>query len=239
MESWQTSHNIRIQKVSDRRCNCYLISKDNRFFLVDSGTRPYRPALERNLKALGVRENGGMSLILTHCHFDHAENASKIKTVFGADIWVHAGEAACLRKGENPVIRGSMFLTKPLIHIMNRAGWAKHLLYPPVEPDLLVDERLDLDSFGIPGYILHTPGHTSGSMSVIVDDEIALVGDTLFGIFPGCVFPPFADSPDLLLKSWKKLLDTGCRLFLPAHGSSRTRELLLQAAEKYGRRFGF
>jgi glyoxylase-like metal-dependent hydrolase (beta-lactamase superfamily II) len=68
---------------------------------------------------------------------------------------------------------------------------------------------------------------------VIIENEIALVGDTLFGIFRGSVFPPFADNPKLMVQSWKKLLDTGCTTFLPAHGSERDKAVLKRQYDKY------
>ncbi len=61
-------------------------------------------------------------------------------------------------------------------------------------------------------------------MSLIVDDEIAIVGDAMFGIFPGSIFPPFGDDKLQITQSWKLLLETGCRLFLPAHGTANSRE---------------
>jgi glyoxylase-like metal-dependent hydrolase (beta-lactamase superfamily II) len=79
---------------------------------------------------------------------------------------------------------------------------------------------------GFNAYILHTPGHSSGSVSIIVDDEIALVGDTMFGIFPWSVFPPFADDVKQMTESWGKLLETNCRLFLPGHGTANKRSLV-------------
>gem|GEM_PF-1176900 len=74
--------------------------------------------------------------------------------------------------------------------------------------------------------ILYTPGHTVGSVSYIVDDEAALVGDTMINPFRMELRPPFADLPDRLPASWKVLLDTHCRYFLPAHGGVVGRELL-------------
>jgi hydroxyacylglutathione hydrolase len=79
---------------------------------------------------------------------------------------------------------------------------------------------------GFNATILHTPGHTPGSMSLIVDGEIALVGDCMFGVFKGSAFPPFALDTRQMIESWGKLLDTGCRLFLPSHGTSDSRELV-------------
>jgi len=59
-----------------------------------------------------------------------------------------------------------------------------------------------------------------------VDDEIALVGDTLFGVLPRSVWPPFADDPARMVQSWGQLLETPCRLFLPGHGREIGRERL-------------
>jgi glyoxylase-like metal-dependent hydrolase (beta-lactamase superfamily II) len=92
--------------------------------------------------------------------------------------------------------------------------------------DLLVEERMDLTGMGFNACILHTPGHTFGSISLIVDDEIALVGDCMFGVFKGSAFPPFALDTRQMINSWGKLLNTGCRIFLPSHGTADSRELV-------------
>jgi len=68
---------------------------------------------------------------------------------------------------------------------------------------------------------------------VIIDDEIAIVGDAMFGVFRGSVLPPFALDLGLMTESWKRLLDTGCSIFLPAHGTKRGREVLQRQYDKY------
>jgi hydroxyacylglutathione hydrolase len=98
--------------------------------------------------------------------------------------------------------------------------------YPPCNYDIAIDERYDLSEYGFNAYIIHTPGHTEGSLSVIIDNEIALVGDTMFGIFWWTVFPPFASDQFLLLNSWGKLLNSKCRIFIPSHGSVNERTLV-------------
>ncbi len=230
MKSWKTKTGVRIYRILNGRCNCYLISNGNRFLLVDSGTKRDWNRLNKRLDKLGATH---ASLVLTHCHFDHAENAAKLKQTHGTPVWVHRSEGTCLKNGENPVIQGSTPVTKLLIQVLRWTRQLVRLNYAPVNHDCLVDERLDLDPFGFPGYILHTPGHTPGSLSVIIENEIALVGDTLFGIFRGSVFPPFADNPKLMVQSWKKLLDTGCTTFLPAHGSERDKAVLKRQYDKY------
>jgi len=90
--------------------------------------------------------------------------------------------------------------------------------YENFTPDYTVNQIFSLKEFGFDIDLISTPGHSSGSISIIVNNEIALVGDTMIGIFKSSIFPPFADNPEELIKSWEKLLLTDCRLFLPGHG---------------------
>jgi glyoxylase-like metal-dependent hydrolase (beta-lactamase superfamily II) len=230
---WTTKSGIEIHKVLGGRCNCYLVSNGNRFLLIDTGRKRNWRNLESGLNRLGVKEGSSISLVLTHCHFDHAENAARFKKTYKASIIVHKSEGDCLKSGENPNIAGTVFLTKVLSGILSRTKLLARLGYEPADYDVLVDEKFGLEPFGFPGYVLHTPGHTGGSISAIIDDEIAIVGDAMFGVFAGSVFPPFADDVGLMVESWKKLLDTGCRIYLSAHGSERSEDLLNRQYDKY------
>jgi glyoxylase-like metal-dependent hydrolase (beta-lactamase superfamily II) len=125
----------------------------------------------------------------------------------------------------SPLPAGTNLFTRTLMRRFGRKAGRK-VKCEPCPADLIVDERFDLRPLGIGATILHTPGHSPGSISLIVDDEIAIVGDTMVGTFPGKIFPPFADDVKGVVQSWGKLLETGCRLFLPAHGSGNSRELV-------------
>jgi glyoxylase-like metal-dependent hydrolase (beta-lactamase superfamily II) len=61
---------------------------------------------------------------------------------------------------------------------------------------------------------------------LVVDDEIAIVGDCMFGVFKSSIFPPVAEDPDEMIRSWGKLLETNCSIFLPSHGSANDRSLV-------------
>lgn len=104
--------------------------------------------------------------------------------------------------------------------------------YKPAVVDIEVEDKYDLSSFGFNAYIIHTPGHTYGSMSIIVDNEIALVGDAMSGLF-NSICPPFALDTKLMAESWKRLLDTGCSVYLPSHGTEDSREFVSKQYEKY------
>jgi glyoxylase-like metal-dependent hydrolase (beta-lactamase superfamily II) len=48
----------------------------------------------------------------------------------------------------------------------------------------------------------------------------AFVGDTMFNILPNTVFPPFANDPETLKRSWYKILESEASIFFPGHGKS-------------------
>lgn len=140
-------------------------------------------------------------------------------------------------KGENPSINGTNYITKFFTDLF-ATDILQRIKYSPAKYDYLINDNYNLELLGFKACIIHTPGHTVGSISIIINNEIAIVGDAMFGIFKESVYPPFADDPKLMIKSWGKLLDTGCSIFLPAHGTSNSRELLQRQYDKYKKRFG-
>ena len=104
--------------------------------------------------------------------------------------------------------------------------------YEPCIADQVFDDTFDLNRYGINGYVIHTPGHSPGGATLVIDGEIAMAGDLIIGTMPGNPFPPFADDVDVLMKSWKLILDTGCTIFLPGHGKPVSREELAREYEK-------
>jgi glyoxylase-like metal-dependent hydrolase (beta-lactamase superfamily II) len=71
----------------------------------------------------------------------------------------------------------------------------------------------------------------------LVDNEIAIVGDAMFGIFRKSVSSPYADNPTLMMNSWRILLNTDCDTFLPGHGKQIDREILQKEYNKYARKY--
>ncbi len=61
----------------------------------------------------------------------------------------------------------------------------QHRRIEPCEPDLLLDDATRLESFGVPGQIISTPGHTAGSISVFLSSGELLAGDLLLGGYLG------------------------------------------------------
>jgi len=229
MKCWKTKSGYLIIRVLSGRSNVFLLSNGTTNILIDTSVSRLWPKLQKQLLKLGV--NSIDYLILTHAHFDHAANASRIQAKFSSKVIVQRNEEPYLSAGDNIVPNGTTFLTRPLMNLLGKRFF--HLFsYAPCSTDVLVDSDFDLNGFGFKARLLHTPGHTAGSMSLIVDDEIALVGDAMFGVFKSSVFPPYAEDEDLMIRSWGKLLDTNCSLFLPAHGSGNSRLLVQNDYQK-------
>lgn len=223
MKKWETKSGYRIIQVLSGRSNVFLLTNGSKNILIDTSSGFMWRLLRLRLNNLNV--NHIDCLILTHSHMDHTGNAHRIRDEYKSLVFIHKSEASCLMSGDNIIPAG----TVPVTHMMMKflTKWlAPHIRFKPCQYDITVDSVFDLNDFGFNAYILHTPGHTSGSMSVIIDDEIALVGDTMFGVFPRSVFPPYANDVRQMINSWGKLLDTKCSVFIPSHGSADSRSLV-------------
>jgi len=229
MKTWETKNSCKITRVLAGRSNVFLFSKGDKNILVDTSPASRWKKLDRRLKGLGVDRLE--ALILTHTHYDHAGNAARLQDKYKTKVIVHRSEGSFLARGEAIVPKGTNFLGRLLIDHLGRK-LAPRLHCPPCPPDILVDDVLPLAGFGFNARIVHTPGHSPGSQSVVVDDEIAIVGDAMFGVFPDSVFPPFGNDARQMVESWGKLLASGCRLFLPAHGTANSRQLVQEDYNK-------
>jgi hydroxyacylglutathione hydrolase len=229
MKTWSTTSGYKIARILHGRSNVFLLTNGNVNILIDTSTSRLWNKLQKHLEESGIHRID--YLILTHTHFDHAGNARAVKEKFGSKIIVHRSEEMNLTHGDNILIKGTTLLTRPIVKIFGKR-FLIAFKYDSCRYDLPVDSFFDLKDIGFNAYIMHTPGHTTGSISVIVDNEIAIVGDIMFGVFKRSVFPPFATDPAQMIKSWRKLLDTHCSVFLPSHGSQNSRQLVLNDYNK-------
>lgn len=236
-KEWTAGEGLSVVRVIGNPSAAYLVTNGSLTLLVDTGPSSSRLRLQRSLCALGVERIDWIAL--THSHYDHAGNARWARERYGARVIVHRAEARSLADGasDEPGVRpvGSNPLTRFVTDTFP-GRIALGLRFEPCSGDVVVDEEYDLSPLGLDARIIHTPGHSSGSMSVIVGSSVALSGDAIFGVFPGSIFPPFASDIPALVRSWGTLLDTSCSVFLPAHGGARGRDLL---EREYSRRLPF
>lgn len=231
MRQWTTENGLIVYRLVGPGCNVYLIKGQSGCIMVDSSFGlAGKKLLRRTEMAMGGKQL--QALVLTHTHFDHAGNAALLKKHFKLNIVVHEEEALYLKKGISPLPRGTQFYNKAVMNVVRRVN-VPFQHFEAVRGDIVLNERYDFSESGLNSYVIPTPGHTKGSLSVVVDNTIALVGDTLVGYVLGHNYPAFADLPDQFAASWAALLDTGCKIFLPTHGGPIKREELQFLLDKH------
>lgn len=197
--------------------NCFLFRLDEGYLLLDTGVPGKSDLLWNFLRERSIDPREIKLTVLTHAHFDHAGNAFEVKARTGAELLAHKCEIEGLMKGKTDIPPGlgtwGGFLSRFLSHL--------DMGFNPVDPDIYIEGDFDLSGFGLSGRILHTPGHTAGSITLLLDSGEAFVGDLLMSgpplrLSPG--LPIFAESREEVLNSLRKLRSMGAKMFYPAHG---------------------
>jgi glyoxylase-like metal-dependent hydrolase (beta-lactamase superfamily II) len=212
---------------------CYVI-KASGCIMVDTGPSISERAIENWFESIPVAPEEIRLLILTHGHADHVGAASHVKNITGAKIAMHKMDKDMLERGE--VVWPSPVTTWGRLAIRTMVPLTSLFRFPGANVDLVIgDEGLSLSEYGIPGRIIHTPGHTLGSISVLLETGEALVGCMTHNA------PPFRTSPNLpifaddlprLRNSWRSLIDQGAQTIFPAHGNSFPVEIIQEALEQ-------
>ena len=199
--------------------SCYLIrGKD--VVMIDGGMPKKLKVFKRVLSRLDIKPSDIKLIVLTHSHFDHSGSAREIREFTGAKIAGHESESTYLEDGGMIIPKGVNFygkITKPWLFAI-----FKKLSFPKFKPDILItDESYPLKTYGIDGNIIHTPGHTVGSISVILDSGEAFVGCMAHNGFPFRFHPGlpiYAQDIEAIKKCWKILIGRGIKMIYPGHG---------------------
>lgn len=200
-------------RINVGRSNAYLVRSGSRVMLVDTGPASSRDALMRALDGLDRID----LVVVTHVHEDHVGNLAHVAQRFGAKVVVHHDDAHYLRQGFAPLPRGTRLITRILSRIGNALMKGRGQ-FDPVDPSIVVNASYDLLLYGVRGALFHAPGHTDGSMIVVLEGEDCIVGDTLFNMRIFSPYPPFANDERVLRESIRSLVTCGCTTFHPGHG---------------------
>jgi hydroxyacylglutathione hydrolase len=185
-----------------------------RTVLVDSGNPGNEQRILKTLEKhkLDVRD---LSLILlTHGHWDHLGSAEAIRNLSNAPISLHHADLELATAGQDKL--------KPY-------GFGSSLFEPyfssrrfkPLKPDVVLTGTESLESYGVNAKLLETPGHTNGSISVLLESGEAIIGDVLRGDFvledrPNWHF--FYDNLQQVRSSVQKLLSLKLEKLFVGHG---------------------
>ncbi len=213
---------------------CFLLKCRDGYLLIDTAYPKDFRKFERALDRLGVDIKRIRYLLLTHHHDDHAGFAARLVEQTGCRVIVHQEAILPLRRGESeesivPVNR----CTKLVLFLF--AAVHRKFRYPSLEVTdndfvVIADEGALLKGIGIDGRILCTPGHTRDSISVVLSDGTAFVGDAAMNFLNFCRIryrPIYIADTAAVFASWRKLTDQGAKRIYPAHGNPFASEKLI------------
>ena len=191
---------LQVHDISMGMVQAYLIQSEAGLVLVDAGMPRYERRVMRRMQALG-RDDLRL-IFITHAHLDHYGSAAALRRLTGAPIAVHRADAEAMARGETILgsVRGRGRLVRALLPL-----FGPYLRLEPTVADLLLDDGDKLQDYGLDAVVLHTPGHTSGSSCLLVEGQLAFVGDLLSTTGGPHVQRFFADDWSLIPKSLARL----------------------------------
>ena len=197
--------------------NVFLVIDGGEGALIDSGFGDEQ-SLRARLDYLQERPEVNVRyIILTHHHFDHTSGAPRLRQATGAQVVMHPQEERFLLdwQGDAPqdleVPPDQQAIVEHMQRFRQQAAEAV--------PDLPVTDGAVLGVGGLSLEILHTPGHTLGSICVYIRAERALfTGDTALGLGTVAISPPPYGDMALYLQSLERLKALDASVMFPGHG---------------------
>ncbi len=138
--------------------NCYVLLSDGHAAVVDPSANA-----KQILYEIDERHATLDFILLTHGHFDHVLSLDELREASGAPAYVHEADAELLPNSDK----------NGFTYFFNRER-----VFRPAERTVKGDDILTLGTTRI--RVVHTPGHTRGSVCYLCDDAALLTGDTLF-----------------------------------------------------------
>jgi len=209
--------------------NMYLI-KDREMILVDTGLEKIKEKYNDAFLKSDVNLEDIKLIVITHGHTDHFSFAGELKKMTGAPVLCHRLAVTALKTGKSPEYVPREEKGKEFLELI---GTLDLTPYGPVDPDLTFEHEFDLTPYGVSGKVIHTPGHSDCSSSVVLDSGEAFVGDMLIDSpFTGEMRLPYlASDESRLFESYRKLLGIA-KIFYGGHGIPFSKKEMLELIRK-------
>lgn len=207
-----------------------FIVRGERTILIDTGYKGSENKILKKMIEEGINPNELSLILLTHGHDDHFGSANVLRKETGAPIAIHKYDADNIRNGCNGKLYPTGGLGKFVSLFMGSGEKSKGKGF---EPDVIIEEGLDLEEYGVKGYVIPTPGHTQGSISVALDSREIIIGDLMMAFFqrkkPG--YPVWAQDIVKVKNSIQEVMKMSPKIIYAGHGGPFTPETVMKKFE--------
>jgi hydroxyacylglutathione hydrolase len=215
-----------ITPIKLSKSNCYLIQGDKNI-LVDTGNQGESQLILDNLKQHNLKISDISLILHTHGHGDHCGSTVELIKQCKIPTAIHSADNHMCIAGKSDLTLDVRFMSKILKPFVSKP-------FTKFSNDILIDNDFELAKFGIDADIISTPGHTSGSISILSKDGSAIIGDVLMGGYLGGKIAPtkpdyhyYATNLNQVNNSIEKLLNLKLKTFYVGHGGPLTFDKVL------------
>lgn len=199
-----------VHRIKCGNVNCYIVENGTNGILVDTGKKEFARQVIESCRFYNVK-----LIVLTHAHFDHAENAAQISNTLGIPIGMNENDCNLIQSNTNQSLSAANILGKIVLSASLREFSVRTM--PEFKPDILLSNGDCLSDYGMDAQIIALPGHTDGSIGIDVDRKYLIVGDALMNMFYPTVSMLFHDRSEML-ESAGKISSIGDRTIYFGHG---------------------
>ena len=166
MEIVEGIHRVDEASANMAHSNVYLLIEGKDLIVVDTGTVGSAKKIVGYVQKIGRQPSNVSTIILTHCHMDHAGSVKELKDLTNAKVAVHAEDA--------DYVSGKKPLPKPK-NVLFRAV-SSFIKLVPVQPSIILKDNDKIGQLTV----VHTPGHTPGSIALLDQEKrVLFAGDSL------------------------------------------------------------
>ena len=197
--------------------NVFILIGTKGNVLVDTGMAGNEKKIVTKLQKLGIDPSSIKLMVLTHNHEDHIGSVKALAELTGAKIAMHKVDYELMTEGDDEVI-GITSMGKIMMATAHKV--AKNKPDSRFNIDIEIDSSYELVDYGIEGKILHTPGHTKGSLSILMENGEAIIADSVMAMMPWSKPGKPIVGYDLALtkKNILMLMAMGAQSFYLSHG---------------------
>ena len=165
--------NYEITRIKGGTDNCYIVSHGKDAILFDTSSGAARELVIDECSKYNLK-----LIVLSHTHFDHAENAAAISEKFGVPVAYHEADDELFDNYDAQPLKSYGLVGFAVLQLSLKVLRETKVTRP--SNHIFVKEGDTFAEYGFPDVkVVELPGHTKGSIGLMVDGESLLAGDAL------------------------------------------------------------